>query len=164
MTICGEFFAKLSSAIASQLFVFLLCNIIITTLLAKSGRLSTKNLEDNNAEDELYEEVVRNTKNCQLQSSEDARELSIEEIDLEMQGNLVLDLDSDSDLDMDNPNSYQRSKSEKFVRPGVEKGKRKKGSGSRCRRRCALNGMTSGMGKGHEVIFALSEEKKSRRK
>ncbi|GKV52994.1 hypothetical protein SLEP1_g59544 [Rubroshorea leprosula] len=57
----------------------------------------------------------------------DAGELSIEEIDLEMQGNLALDLDSDSNLDMDNPNSYWRSKLEKFVRPGVEKGKRKKG-------------------------------------
>ncbi|GKV50519.1 hypothetical protein SLEP1_g57221 [Rubroshorea leprosula] len=81
-----------------------------------------------------------------------------------MQGNLASDLDSDSDLDMDNPNSYRRSKSEKFVRPGVEKGKRKKGSGSQCRRECALNGMTSGTGKEHEVIFALSEEKKSKRK
>ncbi|GKV03517.1 hypothetical protein SLEP1_g15806 [Rubroshorea leprosula] len=125
--ICGEFFAKLSDAIASQLFVFFLCNVIIVTLLAKSSKLSTENLEDNNAKDELYEEVIRNTENCQLQSSEDAGEHSIEEIDLEMQGNLASDLDSDSNLDMDNPNSYRRSKSEKFVRPGVEKGKRKKG-------------------------------------
>ncbi|GKV50965.1 hypothetical protein SLEP1_g57642, partial [Rubroshorea leprosula] len=82
--ICSEFFAKLNGAIASQLFVFLLCNVIIATLLAKSGRLSIENLKDNNAEDELYEEVVKNIENCQLQSSEDARELSIEEIDLEM--------------------------------------------------------------------------------
>ncbi|GLT80046.1 hypothetical protein SLA2020_515090 [Shorea laevis] len=137
--ICGEFFVKLGGVIASHLFVFLLCNAIIATLLAKSGRSSAENLGANNAEDELYEEVVRNTENWQPISSEDAAELSIEEIvyqdkkiisqvnaiDLETQRNLASDLDSDSDLDMDNPNSYRRSKSEKFVRASAEiKGRR----------------------------------------
>ncbi|GKV00575.1 hypothetical protein SLEP1_g13244 [Rubroshorea leprosula] len=136
--IYGEFFAKLGSVITSHLFVFLFCNAIIATLLAKSDRLSTKNLEAYNAEDELYEEVIKNTENRQPISSEDATELSIEEtvyqdkeiisqvnaIDLETQRNLASDLDSDSDLDMDKLKSYQRSKSEKFVRAIAEKGKR----------------------------------------
>ncbi|GKU94471.1 hypothetical protein SLEP1_g7967 [Rubroshorea leprosula] len=136
--ICGEFFARLGGVIASHLFVFLLCNVIIATLLAKSDGLSAENLGANNAEDELYAEVVRNTENRQPLSSEDAAELSIEEIvyqdkeiisqvnaiDLETQRNLASDLDSDSDLDMDNPKSYRRSKSEKFVRASAGKGKR----------------------------------------
>ncbi|GKV33015.1 hypothetical protein SLEP1_g41571 [Rubroshorea leprosula] len=130
--------AKFLRVITSHLFVFLLCNAIIATLLAKSDKLSTENLEAYNAKDELYEEVIKNIENWQPISSEDATELSIEEtvyqdkeiisqvnaIDLETQRNLASDIDSDLDLDMDKLKSYQRSKSEKFVRASAEKGKR----------------------------------------
>ncbi|KAJ6740048.1 TRANSMEMBRANE PROTEIN [Salix purpurea] len=65
--IFGEFFRRLAGIIASPLFVFLLSNGIIATLIAKSGRFSGEYHGADNAETQLYEELIKNTdsnRNC----------------------------------------------------------------------------------------------------
>ncbi|KAJ6989958.1 hypothetical protein NC653_018460 [Populus alba x Populus x berolinensis] len=65
--ISGEFLRYLAGIIASPLFVFLLSNGIIATLIAKSGRFSGENHGADNADTQLYEELVKNTdsnRNC----------------------------------------------------------------------------------------------------
>ncbi|CAK7339612.1 unnamed protein product [Dovyalis caffra] len=60
--ISWEFFRRLASIIASPLFVFLLSNGIIATLIAKSGRFSGENHGTDNADTQLYE-LIKNTEN-----------------------------------------------------------------------------------------------------
>ncbi|GLU19857.1 hypothetical protein SLE2022_360810 [Rubroshorea leprosula] len=136
--ISSEFFAKVGGVIASPLFVFLLCNVIIATLFAKSGWFSAENLGASNADTELYQEIVKNSENRQTPFVEDDAAHSTDEIvyqdkeiisevstmDLERERNSDLDLDSDSDKDVDHRRAYRRSKSEKFVRESEEKGKK----------------------------------------
>ncbi|KAF9678281.1 hypothetical protein SADUNF_Sadunf07G0018600 [Salix dunnii] len=65
--IFGEFFRRLAGIIASPLFVFLLSNGIIATLIAKSGRFSGEYHGADNADTQLYEELIKNTdsnRNC----------------------------------------------------------------------------------------------------
>jgi hypothetical protein len=59
--ISGEYFRQLLGVVVSPLFVFLLCNVIIVTLLAKSGRFSGQNPSGHEAETELYEEIIKNS-------------------------------------------------------------------------------------------------------
>ncbi|KAJ6919380.1 hypothetical protein NC651_013364 [Populus alba x Populus x berolinensis] len=61
--ISGEFFRRLASIVASPLFVFLLSNGIIATLIAKSGRFSGENYGADNADTQLHEDLIKNTGN-----------------------------------------------------------------------------------------------------
>ncbi|XP_061972506.1 uncharacterized protein LOC133694817 [Populus nigra] len=61
--ISGEFFRRLAGIVASPLFVFLLSNGIIATLIAKSGRFSGENYGADNADTQLHEELIKNTGN-----------------------------------------------------------------------------------------------------
>ena len=65
--IFGEFFRRVAGIIASPLFVFLLSNGIIATLIAKSGRFSGEYHGADNADTQLHEELIKNTdsnRNC----------------------------------------------------------------------------------------------------
>ncbi|KAJ6774564.1 TRNA-METHYLTRANSFERASE NON-CATALYTIC SUBUNIT TRM6MTASE SUBUNIT [Salix purpurea] len=65
--ISGEYFRRLAGIIASPIFVFLLSNGIIATLIAKSGRFPGVNYGADNADTQLHEELIKNTdsnRNC----------------------------------------------------------------------------------------------------
>ncbi|THF94447.1 hypothetical protein TEA_019229 [Camellia sinensis var. sinensis] len=47
----------------SPLFIFIISNVIVITLLAKSGQLSSETLAINNAETDLYDELIKNIEN-----------------------------------------------------------------------------------------------------
>ncbi|XP_011011946.1 PREDICTED: uncharacterized protein LOC105116333 [Populus euphratica] len=61
--ISREFIRRLASIVASPLFVFLLSNGIIATLIAKSGIFSGENYSADNADTQLQEELIKNTGN-----------------------------------------------------------------------------------------------------
>ncbi|KAB5556845.1 hypothetical protein DKX38_007754 [Salix brachista] len=61
--ISGEYFRRLAGIIASPIFVFLLSNGIIATLIAKSGRFPGVNYGADNADTQLHEELIKNTDN-----------------------------------------------------------------------------------------------------
>ncbi|KAG5245573.1 TRNA--methyltransferase [Salix suchowensis] len=62
-SISGEYFRRLAGIIASPIFVFLLSNGIIATLIAKSGRFPGVNYGADNADTQLHEELIKNTDN-----------------------------------------------------------------------------------------------------
>ncbi|KAA8531907.1 hypothetical protein F0562_006376 [Nyssa sinensis] len=61
--ISGEYFGKLIAVIASPAFIFVISNVIVITLLAKSGQLSGQTPTVNNVEADLYEKFIRNGEN-----------------------------------------------------------------------------------------------------
>ena len=61
--ISGEYFRRLAGIIASPIFVFLLSNGIIATLIAKSGRFPGVNYGADNADTQLHEELIKNNDN-----------------------------------------------------------------------------------------------------
>ncbi|KAE8664249.1 putative Phosphatidic acid phosphatase family protein [Hibiscus syriacus] len=84
--ISGEFIFKLGGVVASPLFVFLVCNVIIVTLISKSAQ----------------EEIIYQDK--EIISEPNTNTLTSEEMEPESE--------SDSDTETDNPRVYRRSKSE----------------------------------------------------
>ncbi|KAA8547395.1 hypothetical protein F0562_003741 [Nyssa sinensis] len=63
LRISGEYFRRLIIVIVSPAFVFVVSNVIVITLLAKSGQLSCQKPTVNNVETDLYEEFIRNSEN-----------------------------------------------------------------------------------------------------
>ncbi|KAI8032272.1 hypothetical protein LOK49_LG01G02974 [Camellia lanceoleosa] len=61
--ISGEYFRRLIAIVVSPLFIFIISNVIVITLLAKSGQLSGKTLAINSAETDLYDELIKNIGN-----------------------------------------------------------------------------------------------------
>ena len=55
----GEYFLQLSAFVSSPLFVFILCNVIIVTLIVNSGCFSAQKPVADNAETEIYEELIK---------------------------------------------------------------------------------------------------------
>lgn len=128
--ISGEYCRKLFAVIVSPLFVFILCNGIIVSLIAKSGRFSGQNQSANNVEAELYDDIIKNS------SSERTRSESESETESSAVENIVYDdkqvicevnttattrnevntATDHSDPDSDHPKAYRRTQSEKFNR------------------------------------------------
>jgi len=134
--ISGEYFRQLSGVIASPLFVFLLCNVIIVTLLAKSGRFFCQNQSGHNGETELYEEIIKNSGDHNKSQSETVPPAHSPEAIVyhdkqiitamittarEDDANMFSDSDMDSDSDLEHPKAYRRTQSEKFNRESCEK-------------------------------------------
>lgn len=133
--ISGEYFRKLFSIIVSPLFVFMLCNAIIVSLIAKSGRFSGQNRSTaDNVETELYEEIIKNSsERARSESESDIQSTAIEEeivyddkqIISEVSSTATVDEvdtdDTDSDPDSNHPKVYRRTQSEKFKRECSEK-------------------------------------------
>ncbi|XWS45455.1 hypothetical protein CRYUN_Cryun15aG0138000 [Craigia yunnanensis] len=115
--ISGEFVFKLGGVIASPLFVFLVCNVIIVTLIAKSGIFSAVN----NADSKLCEEIIKNAEN--RSKSESQEEIVYQDKEIISEVNTCIHTckemepqsESDSDTEMDNPRVYRRSMSEKLA-------------------------------------------------
>ncbi|XVE82581.1 hypothetical protein DITRI_Ditri16bG0017100 [Diplodiscus trichospermus] len=115
--ISGELVLKLGGVIASPLFVFLVCNVIIITLIAKSGIFSAVN----NADSKLYEEIMKNAEN--RSKSESQEEIVYQDKEIISEVNTYSPTseeterqsESDTDAEMDNPRVYRRSKSEKLA-------------------------------------------------
>ncbi|XWS42091.1 hypothetical protein CRYUN_Cryun17cG0138900 [Craigia yunnanensis] len=115
--IFGEFVLKLRGVIASPLFVFLVCNVIIVTLFAKSGIFSAVN----NADSKLYEEIIKNAENRSKSESQEEIVYQDKEIISEVNTctptceEMEPESESDSDAKVDNPRVYRRSMSEKLA-------------------------------------------------
>lgn len=115
--ISGEFLLKLGGVVTSPLFVFLVSNVIIVTLIAKSGIFSAVN----NVDSKIYDEIINNAENrskseCQkevlYQDKEIISEASIDTLSSE---ETEPEPEPDSEFEMDYPRVYRRSKSEKLA-------------------------------------------------
>ncbi|KAE7999968.1 hypothetical protein FH972_004342 [Carpinus fangiana] len=136
--ISGEFFRQLLGVVLSPLFVFLLCNVIIVTLLAKSGRLSGQIPSGHDGETELYEEIIKNSGDHKKSQSETDplahvpetivyhdKQIITEMITTAREDDANMFSDSDSDSDLEHPKAYRRTQSEKFERENWEKSRGK---------------------------------------
>ncbi|GMJ07911.1 hypothetical protein like AT5G66440 [Hibiscus trionum] len=112
--ISGEFILKLGGVVVSPIFVFLVCNVIIVTLIAKSGIFSAAS----NADDKIYEEITKIAENRSKSECQEEIQYQDKEIISEENKNALtwekMEPESDSDTEMDNPRVYRRSKSEKL--------------------------------------------------
>ncbi|KAE8695892.1 putative Phosphatidic acid phosphatase family protein [Hibiscus syriacus] len=112
--ISGEFILKLGGIVASPPFVFLVCNVIIVTLIAKSGIFSAVS----NADSKIYEEITKIAENRSKLESQEEIVYQDKKIISEANANTLtceeMEPESDSDPEMDNPRVYRRSKSEKL--------------------------------------------------
>ncbi|XVF62069.1 hypothetical protein PTKIN_Ptkin08bG0187400 [Pterospermum kingtungense] len=126
--ISGEFVSQLGGVIASPLFVFLVCNVIIVTLIAKSGISSAVS----NADSKLYEEVIKHAENRSKSESQPKVVYQDKEIISEVntctptceetEPESKSESESESESKVDNPRVYRRSKSEKLaLRKSVKK-------------------------------------------
>lgn len=126
--ISGEFLRRLAVVIASPLFVFLLSNAIIATLMIKSGRFGAENIGEDNAGSDLYDEVLKNREVREKPLPEEVEfedKRMISEVNTNTSTNTdttaptsdnnVDDVKADPDPDPDIPRVYTRSKSEKLV-------------------------------------------------
>ena len=132
--ISGDYIRKLSGFIRSPLFIFMISNAIIATLMAKSGRITGQNSGGDNAEVELYEELMKNSADrIKSQSENDALSSRVAE-EVEYQDKQVIsemnvtagtlqdrvemdtctDADSKAGMDFDFPTTYRRTQSEKL--------------------------------------------------
>ncbi|KAI4327637.1 hypothetical protein L6164_020074 [Bauhinia variegata] len=139
--ISGDYIRKLSGFIKSPLFVFMISNAIIATLMAKSGRISGQNSTGDNAGTELCEELLKNrAERRESPSQGDAPPRVAEEVEyqdkqiisetnatyrpLEDQTEIETRTDTDSDDD-EFPKVYRRTQSEKMngdsVRPKLRR-------------------------------------------
>ncbi|PPS10144.1 hypothetical protein GOBAR_AA10511 [Gossypium barbadense] len=137
--ISGEFVLKLGGIIASPFFVFLICNLIIITLIAKSGIFSALR----NADSKVCEEIIIKTADTHSKSvSQEEIVYQDKEIISEVNTSTrkcedmepELEPESDSDFEADNPRVYRRSKSEKLEREKVKKELRRSESEKKCRK------------------------------
>ncbi|KAE8685980.1 putative Phosphatidic acid phosphatase family protein [Hibiscus syriacus] len=116
VNINGEFILKLGGVVASPLFVFLVCNVIIVTLIAKSGIFSAFG----NADSKIYDEITKIAEN--RSKSESQEEIVYQDKETISEPNTTTltceemkpESESDSDTETDNPRVYRRSKSEKL--------------------------------------------------
>ncbi|KAK8717577.1 hypothetical protein V6N13_044838 [Hibiscus sabdariffa] len=116
--ISGEFILKLGGVVASPLFVFLISNVIIVTLIAKSGIFSSVS----SADSKIYDEITKIAENRSRSETQEEIVYQDKEIISEPNTNTLkceemgpeCESESDSDAEMDNPRVYRRSKSEKL--------------------------------------------------
>lgn len=135
LRISGHYVREFSVFVASPLFVFIVSNAIIATLVAKSGRFAAQNSDVySNAETELYEEFLKNGADrtrsppeadaplraaeaeVVYQDKEIVSEMNTAASTIQEQDEISTSTDSDSDgeLDSDFPKVYRRSQSEKL--------------------------------------------------
>ncbi|KAB1214550.1 hypothetical protein CJ030_MR5G013407 [Morella rubra] len=148
--ISGEYFRQLSGFVASPIFVFMLCNVIIATLIVKSGRFSSQKPTGPNSETELYEEFIKNSgEGTKTQYETDPPAQAPDVIMYhdkqticeenghsgEVKGKLDSDSDTDaeSDTDLVHPKAYRRTRSEKLHREKYE-GKLQRSETEKCRK------------------------------
>ncbi|MBA0618144.1 hypothetical protein Godav_027532 [Gossypium davidsonii] len=136
--ISGEFVLKLGGIIASPFFVFLICNVIIITLIAKSGIFSAAR----NADSKVCEEIIKTADTHSKSVSQEEIVYQDKEIISEVNTSTrecedmepEPEPESDSDFEADNPRVYRRSKSEKLEREKVKKELRRSESEKKCRK------------------------------
>ncbi|TYI56370.1 hypothetical protein E1A91_D11G204800v1 [Gossypium mustelinum] len=136
--ISGEFVLKLGGIIASPFFVFLICNVIIITLIAKSGIFSAVR----NADSKVCEEIIKTADTHSKSVSQEEIVYQDKEIISEVNTSTRKcedmepepEPESDSDFEADNPRVYRRSKSEKLEREKVKKELRRSESEKKCRK------------------------------
>ncbi|MBA0860088.1 hypothetical protein Goshw_013953 [Gossypium schwendimanii] len=136
--ISGEFVLKLGGIIASPFFVFLICNVIIITLIAKSGIFSAVR----NADSKVCEEIIKTADTHSKSVSQEEIVYQDKEIISEVNTSTrecedmepEPEPESDSDFEADNPRVYRRSKSEKLEREKVKKELRRSESEKKCRK------------------------------
>lgn len=121
--ISGEYLRRLIAVILSPLFVFLISNAIVITLLAKSGR--TRAVD--NAETDLYEEFIKTSHNGPGNPPPVPEPEAIVYDDKEIVISEVISVDPKrnevaiDDVRVSDFKIFERSKSEKLTRRGWEK-------------------------------------------
>ncbi|KAF4383303.1 hypothetical protein F8388_009334 [Cannabis sativa] len=126
--ISGGYFRQVSSFLTSPLFVFLLCNIIVVTIIANSGKLSDQNQIADDTESELYEKIVKNSRDCKklkndivLSETEGTTVYEDKQVISEVNTTVVIKEAETDHFDpySDFPKVYRRWKSEQFERECV---------------------------------------------
>lgn len=138
-----EYFRLLYGIVLSPLFVFILCNVIIVTLLANSGWFSRQNGTSDNAETEIYEEFIKNSGDRSEPPSETAPPAHEPEL-VEYQDKQIIFEDkkrittrggeAKTVSDLEHPKVCRRTKSEKFERESPKKssGKLRRSETEKC--------------------------------
>ncbi|KAJ7953038.1 tRNA-methyltransferase non-catalytic subunit trm6MTase subunit [Quillaja saponaria] len=134
--ISGEYARRLYGLIGSPLFVFIIGNAIIITLVAKSGLVNGETSGSDNAETEIYEEFLKNSGGDATKSPSETDNPSrepeefeyhdkqiISELNLNVTSHMLEDQaeidtctvkDRETEIDLDFPKVYRRTQSEKF--------------------------------------------------
>ncbi|XAR73844.1 hypothetical protein NMG60_11007949 [Bertholletia excelsa] len=127
--ISGEYFRRLIAVAVSPLFIFVLGNAIVVTLLAKSGLFSGKNPAVDHAETDLYEELVKSSgkefdygyENCSPSSESEVLYQDKEIIsEASTVARKVDEVENATDTVPDKK-SFQRTQSENLTRENLER-------------------------------------------
>ncbi|KAG6725210.1 hypothetical protein I3842_02G020900 [Carya illinoinensis] len=130
--ISGEYFWKLLSFVASPLFVFMLCNVIIVILITKSGRFPGHEQPGDKADTELYEKFIKNSDDSTKPESETDPPVHAPEVIEYQDKQIICEVNrtaraddsqkySDKGTDLMHPKACQRTQSEKLEGEGSEK-------------------------------------------
>ncbi|KAK3005168.1 hypothetical protein RJ639_015639 [Escallonia herrerae] len=136
--ISGEYFRYLISVVVSPLFIFLLGNVIVLILLAKSGELTVDSSASNNDEADLYEELMRAGENGMSTGPDgsppvpEPEEIVYQDKQMICEVNLNTsvtttatkncdEISCDDTIVADNAKAYRRSQSENLKKPPCEK-------------------------------------------
>ncbi|KAJ7944246.1 tRNA-methyltransferase non-catalytic subunit trm6MTase subunit [Quillaja saponaria] len=139
----GDCARRLSGIIGSPLFVFIIGNAIIVTLVAKSGRVTGETSIGDYAETEIYEEYLKNSGGDRTKSPSETGTLSREPEEVEYQEKQIIselnmtsrtledqaeidtctvtDLETETETDLDFPKVYRRTQSVKLKQENTTK-------------------------------------------
>ncbi|GAV58241.1 DUF4408 domain-containing protein [Cephalotus follicularis] len=110
----GGYFKDLSIILVSPRFVFIVGNVIIITLFAKSGQFSALTSTTRNSKNDIYEEFVRKSKKSQ--------NISIYEVENREKQNISEEkMVADGNWTSMEAKDYRRTKSENFKRVDCDK-------------------------------------------
>ncbi|KAM1156338.1 hypothetical protein ACFX13_027693 [Malus domestica] len=130
LTISRDYFLLLSGVVSSPLFVFLLCHVIIASLVLKSRHVSSTDRNNDAVEAELYAEFVESSaggadSKSQLQDNvvpREAEEVVYQDKQIVSEVNSAdpkPETESNSDSDSEITKIIRRTKSEKFEKKPV---------------------------------------------
>ncbi|XP_059642460.1 uncharacterized protein LOC132284377 [Cornus florida] len=146
--ISGEYFRQLIAIIVSPTFIFVLGNMIVITLIAKSSRFSAKTPISEHSETDLYDEFIRNSENRINFRSEnftpvtEPEEIVYQDKQIICEANTVITPNSDANGltkatdTISESKAYRRSQSENLKRENSEKpcGKFRRSETEKCRK------------------------------
>ncbi|KAG6619775.1 hypothetical protein I3842_Q082300 [Carya illinoinensis] len=150
LKISAEYFWKLSGFVVSHVFIFMLCNVIIVTLIAKSGRFSGQNPTGHSDETELFEEFIKHVSGGSTEPQPETRTPAHDQDVIVYHDKQIIcevnrtarkdedktETDSDTDIVHVHPKAYRRTQSEKIKRQSQEKsrGELRRSDTEKCRK------------------------------
>ncbi|KAI4314823.1 hypothetical protein L6164_027691 [Bauhinia variegata] len=138
--ISSDYIRRVSGFIGSPLFVFMVTNAIIATLMAKSGRITSQNSAGDDAETELCEELLKHSaerrespseayalprvaEEVEYQDKQIISEINatIRRLEDQTQIDTCTDTENDDDHSSQFPKVYRRTQSEKLKGDSVQR-------------------------------------------